>query len=465
MPILIATRDVVEYLRDGRLLWTGALILALLATALAVGWQRQTEARAERVAAAKLDYDDWLQQPERHPHDAAHQGMHVFKPEPALSIVEPGLIPYTGSTLWLQAHRQSEVKFRPANDATGLQRFGTLSAAWILQMLVPLLVIVLGFNALAGERERGTLRQVLSLGVSPRQLLWGKALAIAMSVALVLLPAVVLAVISVLAAVEDGSRLDAALRLGWMGLAYALYLGIFICLVLAVSARAGSSRTALIGLLALWVAMSVVAPRLVADLSRSVYPSASRSEFNKKLDAELNVEYQRAWNEQVGEGTAFGTDVPLSQWGIGLKVHDHAGYAVMDRHFNALWESYSNQQAMQEWIGFLVPIITVRAFSMGITGTDFSQHRAFSTAAEHHRRLMQDIISQDLVEHADGHGESHFEYLAERSLWATVPPFAYEAPKAMEAARQNFRSLLILAAGLVLAVSLMLAATPRRVVA
>ncbi len=100
----IARRDLTELLRDGRLLGAGAVALLLLITALAVGWQRQTETRAERIAAQTLDYDDWLAQPSRHPHDAAHQGLHVFKPNMALSMIDPGVTPYVGSTLWLQAH-------------------------------------------------------------------------------------------------------------------------------------------------------------------------------------------------------------------------------------------------------------------------------------------------------------------------------------------------------------------------
>lgn len=132
IPLIIG-REITELWRDGRLAGAGGLVALLMCAALAVGWQRQQEVAAERVAAQVLDYDDWVSQQERHPHDAAHQGMHVFKPEPALAIVDPGIEPYVGSTIWLQAHRQSELKFRPAQDATGLQRFGSLSAAWVLQ--------------------------------------------------------------------------------------------------------------------------------------------------------------------------------------------------------------------------------------------------------------------------------------------------------------------------------------------
>jgi ABC-2 type transport system permease protein len=47
----------------------------------------------------------------------------------------------------------------------------------------PLLIIIIGFNAMSGERERGTLRQLLSLGVPVQSLLVGKAMALAASIA------------------------------------------------------------------------------------------------------------------------------------------------------------------------------------------------------------------------------------------------------------------------------------------
>ncbi len=443
---LIARREFTEFWRDSRLLLAGGLMLMLLATALAVGWQQQRANDAERIAAQALDYDDWLKQNERHPHDAAHQGMHVFKPAPAAAIIDPGITPYVGSTLWLQAHRQSELRFRPAQDATGLQRFGNLSVAWVLQVLGPLLVIVLGFNAFAGEREQGTLRQTLSLGVATRQLLWGKALALGGAVALCLLPALVAAG----AAMVSQGGTDAVLRLAMLVLGYGLYFGIAVLGVLAISALVPSTRLALIALLGLWIAGVTLAPRASSDLAREIYPSPSRQAFNQSLDTDLSAQYQRAWREQLGTDKRWGALLPLNRWGIALRIDDEAGYGVTDQHFAALWDSFAHQQRAQEWAGLVVPLLAVRAWSMGAAGTDFAAHRHFSVAAEKQRRLMQDLVSEDLVSHADPLGGRHFSYQAGKELWAKVPRFVYQAPSVGEALRRNATSLVVLVVGLVL---------------
>ena len=94
-----------------------------------------------------------------------------------------------GVAVWLEAHKQNDFRYRPAQDATAVARFGELSAAAVLQLLVPLLIILLGFSAFAGERDLGTLRQLLSLGVRPRDLAAGKALGVASALGLLLVPA------------------------------------------------------------------------------------------------------------------------------------------------------------------------------------------------------------------------------------------------------------------------------------
>ena len=440
----IARKELVERFRDGRLLWAGGLVIALLLTALAVGFRHQEEARAEQVAAQSADYKDWLTQGRRHPHDAAHQGMHAFKPEGALALLDAGIAPYIGSTIWLQAHRQSEVKFRPAQDGTGLQRFGDLTVGWILQVLGPLLVILLGFNAFAGEREQGTLRQLSSLGMRPATLLWGKAAALGASLGILLLPAGLLAAAAVAVTADPDHAGDAILRMALFAVGYAAYLVVFVFLTLGVSAWVASSRAAITVLLAVWICNAILAPRLVSEVSRLIFPSPTRLAFNEALGRDLKKTSDEVWMKAFGTTERWGKDVPLSQWGIALKLDDQASYPVYDRHFGRLWDTWQQQQRVQDLAGIVMPLLAVRTFSSAMAGTDFAHHRDFTTAAERHRRLIQDIVSEDLVDHADPIGDRHFAYQADPSLWAKVPAFDYHAPPAGWALKESGLSLIVL---------------------
>jgi ABC-2 type transport system permease protein len=459
---LIASKDLREFLRDGRLPWAGGLIVLLLLTAAAVGWVQQTAVQAERVSGQALDYQAWVNQGSRHPHTAADQGMNVFKPEPPLAIFDTGVEPYVGSTIWLQSHSQGEVKFRPAQDATGLQRFGSLTPAWVLQVLVPLLVIILGFSAFASEREGGTLRQLLSIGVSRRRLLWGKALALGASVGLLLLPGAALVGGLALVTAPAGTAGDVAARLAGLALGYGLYLGAVIFLVLAVSAICRTSRVALFSLLAIWIVGVLIAPKAISDMAVALHPTPSRIDFAKAVRDEENATSRKVWLKNFGVETRWDPRVPLSKWGIALRVTDHNGYRVYDRQFGALWDTFERQQRLQEWAGLLAPVVAMRSLSMALSGTDFSQHRDFSEAAERQRRIIQEVVSEDLIKNADPLGDRHFSYRASPTLWAKVPEFHYPLPRIGFALSRHWPSLVVLAASFLLAMALALVAVSRR---
>lgn len=446
MLTLIARKEFREFVRDGRMLWAGGLMVVLLVASILVGWQQQRSVQAERVASQELDYDAWLKQGPRHPHTAADQGMHVFKPEPPLSVIDPGIDPFVGSTIWLRAHRQSETKFRPAQDATGLKRFGGLSPAWILQVLAPLLIIVLGFGAFAVEREQGTLRQLLSMGVTARRLMWGKALALVAAVGLLIAPGALLGLGLVVTGLEGHAWLDVLTRLALMALGYALYLGATVFVVLAVSALCQRSRTALFLLLAIWIGTVLIAPRTIADVATKSYPSPSRLGFDAALSDDLGDASGKVWSETFGVASAWDPSVPLNQWGRALQLDDHSGYGVLDDHFGRLWDTFERQQALQETVSFAAPVVALRSFSMATAGTDFSHHRDFSEKAEVQRRVLQETVSEDLIRNADPLGDRHFSYKSGPELWRHVPRFEYRAPGVGFALQRHWLSLAVLAA-------------------
>ena len=41
----------------------------------------------------------------------------TFKPHLPLSFIDPGLDPYTGSVIWVEAHYQNPARFRPSEEA------------------------------------------------------------------------------------------------------------------------------------------------------------------------------------------------------------------------------------------------------------------------------------------------------------------------------------------------------------
>lgn len=433
----VAAKEWLDIYRDARFRWLAALTLLLMISALVYGVEQVQRAERDQAAAAAADRQLWTAQGEKDPHAAAHFGQYAFKPQSPLALADPGVDAYLGTAVWLEAHKQNEVQFRPARDSASAARLGNLSLAFVLQTVMPLLAILLGFAAFSGERERGTLRQLLSLGVRPLDLLAGKGLAIGGVLVVMLLPAFIGVAIGCVLLV-DGAALtsgDQLARLVWLALGYVLYLGGFAALALAVSAYARSSRAALVGLLAFWLANSFLMPRLMTDLVRERLALPTAFEFQQAVAEDKKKDFghdeshpgfvdfrDRVLREY---GVARVEDLPVNFRGLALRESDETGYHIYDRHYGALQQAYTRQDRWRAAPGFVFPLLAIQPYSMGLAGTDTRGHHHFATAAEQHRRDIQTLISDDLIRNGR-YGDP--SYVAGPELWARVPSFSYQGP-------------------------------------
>ena len=436
MLLRIARKEFLEMARDGRFRIAGGIVLALLLTSLGLGWQRHGEVTAAHETASAQEREIWESQGEKNPHSATHYGVYAFKPTGRLAFFDPGTEAYTGVTVFLESHKQNQFLYRPARDGNTLQRFGELTAAAVLQLLIPLLIILLAFSTFAGERESGTLRQVLSLGVSRGDLALGKALGVAAALGLLLVPAAILGS-AALASAEADAAAGGLLRALAMAGAYLVYLGSFVGVTLAVSARARSSRFALVALLAVWVFVCLMAPRAASDLARSLHPTPSAQEFAAALAEDQSVGIQGVdyddylesrRTELLAEYNAERVeDLPINYNGWRLQVSEEYAGQFFDRHYARLWDQFEAQDGLRQKAGFLAPLLAIRSVSMALSGTDFSHFRRFAEQAELYRREMVGFLNADLRDNA---GPGGFGYTQTSDFWAQTPEFAYDAPDA-----------------------------------
>ncbi len=431
---VIARKELRELVRDGRFQLGGALMVLLQVAALLFGWRHTTAMQAERVAAQTVARSAWTTQGDKNPHLAAHYGMYVFKPAATLAFLDPGTDAFVGVTLKLQAHEQELPHDAAASDGTAVGRFGQLSAAAVLQLLVPLLIIALGFALWSGERERGTLRQLAASGVHPRQLLAGKALGLGVALLLLLLPAVLVAGL----ALAVGGDAGAWTRFAALVPAYGLYFGVIIAVTLWVSARAASSRTALVALLGLWCATSLVVPRLASDVAGRAVPLPTAEVLARRVHATLAQglpqglpreehidKISKALLAKQGfAGAESMMDDALLQ---GLELQAEAEYenAVFDYHVTALLAAMARQERVAQWAAALSPLLAIRSLSMALAGTDFDHHRAFAQQAEQFRRSLVLAMNDDFARNA---GAAGWQYKANRQLWQQAAPFALQPP-------------------------------------
>lgn len=471
---VIAAKELTEIVRDGRFKWTAMIMVVLLITALAAGWQKYVSYSATHAAAQGQTNQQWLKQGDKNPHSAAHYGNYAFKKAGALSYFDNGVEPFTGNLLFMEAHKQNLAISRPANDLSAVTRFGDLNGAMILQVLLPLLIIFLGFTAFSGERERGTLRQLISMGVSRQELLWGKSIAIATATLIVVVPAIVLGA-ALLAMTDIGASAD---NFGWrvaiLAASYAGYAAIFLFLTLAVSAAAPSPRAALMVLVGFWAFAVFIGPKTAAEISKIVYPSPSLGEFQAAIKRDQvngvdGVPTAAKFGKYVKEllvqyNVKSPPELPVYFPAIRMQKLEELDHEVFDHHYNGLRASYMAQRRLQDEIGLVAPLLPLRSISMGLSGSDLLHHDAYTRSAEEFRRNMVAKMNGYLSKAAvslNGVSNSSNYMTADEQVFAIVPPFDYTQPSLSEVLNEYRTALLILALWLVASIAAALTAITR----
>jgi ABC-2 type transport system permease protein len=448
--LAIAVKDATETWRDGRFRWAAGLLFVLLLAAIAGGVQHQRQIARQHADAQLAERDAWLDKGDMNPHAAAHYGAFVFKPVQPLSAIDPGLDPFLGVFVFLEAHKQQLARHRPIEDAAPTRRLGLLTPATAALILIPLLVVSLTFSSFAGERDQGTLRPLLALGVSRRSLLAGKAIGALLPLILVLVPAVIIGALFVyLNRPADPETPIGARALGLLGV-YLTHAMVWTGLGLAVSARARSQSTALVVLLALWFANAFVMPPVAMAVAKAITPSPSAIEFAAAIDDEKAT--WPDWDQRVErvmerflEGEFESTMAPANVEVVALIESEAAETALFDRHFAGLFDTYAAQARTYERAAIVSPTLAARTLSMTLAGTDEVHDREFAAAAARYRAEMLATLNSELA--ASGRLNT-FDYVRGRDLWEKVPPFDYDAPGAASAVSGRRVSLIMLAAWL-----------------
>jgi ABC-type transport system involved in multi-copper enzyme maturation permease subunit len=177
--------------------------------------------------------------------------------------------------------------------------FGPLDLSFIVKIVLSLFAILFTYDAIVGEKEKGTLKLALSNKVPRDRLILGKAIGGFVSL---LIPLVIPMVIGLLLLMvypnlslvgEDWIRIVLIL------LIFLLYLSVFFTLGLFVSARTSRSSTSFLLLLFIWVTFVTVIPKAAVMIASQIKPIPSVHEITAQKDAYLQEIQKEAFTEQT----------------------------------------------------------------------------------------------------------------------------------------------------------------------
>jgi ABC-2 type transport system permease protein len=439
----IALKELKELLREGRFRLMGALAIALLLAAVAISHNYYQWVNRQHTEAKENARNVWVSQDNKNPHSAAHYGTYAFKPKYPLSLIDQGVDKYAGISIYLEAHKRNDAQYLAAQDQTAISRFADLTPDFILLSIMPLFIILAGFNAFTREREGGTLRLLKAQAVSSATLAAGKWLALFLVVAGAVLLVFLLVALFLSQAQQFGEFKTGALAL--LFLFYLVYYAVFINITLTVSARAGSSAMSLVVLLAVWIVACLGMPKVSSRLAEAVSPYPTQSQFAAAIqeDERTGLDGHDPFSTEAKQLEAaalkqYGVDsvqqLPFNWDGYLLQKSEEHTAEIYFKHYRHLKETHEKQNAVYAAASVLSPYLPTRFLSMALCRTDYASHWHFSNAAEEYRLLLMNELNMHFAENST-YGD--WGYQADKSLWQKIPDFTYVPAGYAETLRSN----------------------------
>ena len=390
-----------------------------------------------------------------------NRAMRAYRPPPILSAVSRGNEPYM--PLFFEFNSASTGQLADdtipgnieAEDFSMLSSFGTFDLLFLVQIVYSLLAVLIAFDMVAGEKERGTLKAMLANRVPRDTVILAKMLGgfavlwLTFTVGFLLLFLVL--------AFYNGQYLETAvlLDMGAIYLISTLFLAGFFSLGLAVSTFCHTSRTAIVVLLVLWVVLQLVIPRAGEMIASVIVPVRSEHEVRAERQQIIAEELDRL-GVKAGELFTEVTGSTSIQYAFRVMRSEEPGVDVYKPRYQTLfrdikqeqtdrlravtqaWERERNtQQQLGDAIALVSPASAFSFLVADIAGTGDLAYRQYRNAvAEHYqivdREYFSNVESNSYRIHLSGMMLSG-NFADEAPSPDRVPPFVVAGPTISDA--------------------------------
>jgi ABC-type transport system involved in multi-copper enzyme maturation permease subunit len=229
-------------------------------------------------------------------------GAKGFREPSRFSFLSTGLeivLPDAAETVTKYGASYADMRFGNTQGLDNLYEFfhGPLDFSFIVTVVMTFLALAFSYNAVSGEKESGTLAQVLSNSVQRSRIITAKAAAQFLMLAVPFLAGVALSLALVPPAPAAGQASP------WPAIATAvvfslLTIAAFFNLGLLVSSLTKQAVTSIVVLLLVWTALFAVVPRLSVILTRIAAPEPSEQAFAQEK-AQIRLANEKACEAEV----------------------------------------------------------------------------------------------------------------------------------------------------------------------
>jgi len=279
--------------------------------------------------------------------------------------------------------------------SSGSNSTGRVKINWVfIGVLMSLFAILFTFDAIAGERARGTLSLILSNTVSRGQVLVGKYLGafVTLMVPLVMGILLNLLIILLIGSIPFGSA-DWLRILGIVGL-FALHISVFIFLGLFFSSRVSNAITSLVWLLLTWVCLAFIFPSLLGTFVSNLNPIPSVDEISMQRRAQLDQiedEWQRGSPKRLKKSPSLERISVTRLWAEYFTAINRTDTQIADGHIDQQLQQVQLARDLTQ----ISPIATFQYAMEGFANTRIVGYMNFVKQARRYRQTFIDFVKAE----------------------------------------------------------------------
>ncbi len=281
----IIKKEILDNITSPKFVFTFLLCTVLILLSVYTGVSNYRAEKKEYTASLALNKKNMEAQPNIQ--SLMGIGIKVSKPPQVLGTVVTGIEEAVGRVAPVNVAYDPNLIESKYSSNPVFAVFGELDLMFIVKIVLSLFAILFTYDAIVGEKEKGTLKLALSNDVPRDRLILGKAIGGYISLLLPLLIPLLLSLLFLLIAPDVSLGGQDWGRLMLIFLMFFLYLSVFFTLGLFVSARTSRSSTSFLVLLFAWVIIVMVIPKAAVITAGQVKPIPSVHEITAKKDAFL----------------------------------------------------------------------------------------------------------------------------------------------------------------------------------
>jgi ABC-type transport system involved in multi-copper enzyme maturation permease subunit len=278
-------------------------------------------------------------------------------------------------------------------------QFSTLDFVFVVKAIVALLALMLTFDLINGERERGTLKLVLSSPVSRATVVLAK---IVGAFAVLLVPLLIPLLIGLLFVLLQGGvewSGDHWLRVLTLFGATALYLAVFVALGVFVSCLVARPSNAFLVLVLIWLASVWVVPRVALYAATGISDVAAAFEIDRQK-GEIDREWYRESAARLQEWLRNHPDhdaVPIDIQGEINGELQKAAQLKKTRLDEAHAADMRFRDGLVRQIGLLSPSAAYENIALGMAMTDIGRQQQFLQSVKRYREAFQRFVGEKMM--------------------------------------------------------------------